>query len=125
MNTTGQVLAIEKKTVEAMIRIYCRGNGHAAAEGGCCSSCGELRRYAHERLDKCVFGEEKPTCAKCPVHCYQPKQKSEITALMRYAGPKMLLRHPILALHHVMAGKKELTGKAREIAERKKRQNVS
>ena len=81
MKSTGKVLSREKKTVEAMIGIYCRGNSHEHKKeaGGRCASCGELTRYAHERLDKCVFGEEKPTCAKCPVHCYQPKQKAEIT----------------------------------------------
>ena len=123
MKSTGKVLSREKKTVEAMIGIYCRGNSHEHKKeaGGRCASCGELTRYAHERLDKCVFGEEKPTCVKCPVHCYQPKQKAEITVVMRYAGPKMLTLHPFLAIHHLLAGKKELSGKAREIAERKRR----
>lgn len=121
MKSKGKVLSREKKTVAAMIRIYCRGNGHSLGEGGCCAECGGLLRYAHERLDKCVFGEEKPVCAKCPIHCYQPNQRAKIASVMRYAGPKMLLRHPYLALHHLLAEKKKLSGKAREIAERKRR----
>ncbi len=31
-----------------------------------------LNAYADKRLDKCVFGENKPACKQCPVHCYQP-----------------------------------------------------
>ena len=50
--------------------------------------------YAQKRLDKCVFGEEKPACKQCPVHCYQPAKREEMKQIMRWAGPRM---HPILA----------------------------
>ena len=55
-------------------------------------------------LDRCPFGEEKTTCARCPVHCYKPAMRERVRAVMRYAGPRMLLRHPILALQHQLDG---------------------
>lgn len=95
-------LTREKKTVEAMVRIACRGQH--ATENGLCQDCEELLDYALERLDKCPFRASKPTCAQCPIHCYQPSMREEIRAVMRYAGPRMMFRHPILALGHLIDG---------------------
>jgi hypothetical protein len=57
-----------------------------------------------KKLAKCPFGAQKPTCANCPIHCYQPAQRAAIRAVMAYAGPRMLLRHPMMALQHTLAG---------------------
>ena len=46
------------------------------------------------------FGPDKPVCSKCPVHCYRPELRERIRGVMRYAGPRMLYRHPVLALRH-------------------------
>lgn len=100
-------LAREKKTVRAMIRIYCRGMDHHRPAGRHCEDCENLLRYAHERLDRCIFGEEKPVCAQCPVHCYRPDRRREIAGVMRYAGPRMLLSHPFLVIRHLMTEKKK------------------
>ena len=45
---------------------------------------------------------KKSTCGKCLVHCYQPQMRENVKKVMRYAGPRMLFHHPILALQHVM-----------------------
>ena len=37
-----------------------------------------LLDYAAIRLERCRFGMEKPVCAKCPVHCYQPARREQI-----------------------------------------------
>jgi hypothetical protein len=92
----------ERETVEAMIAIFCDAL-HEEGEG-LCAECRELSAYAFERLQKCPFQEGKPTCAKCPVHCYGPEMRGRIKEVMRYAGPRMLLRHPVLALLHVVDG---------------------
>ena len=39
-------------------------------------------------------------CAVCPTHCFQTLMRARIKAAMRYSGPRMLFRHPILALLH-------------------------
>ena len=95
----------EKKTIEAMVQIYCK-NKHCT-EGELCPECSALFEYATMRLDKCPFQEKKSTCAKCLVHCYTPEMREKVKKVMRYAGPRMLLHHPVLAMHHVMDGRKK------------------
>jgi hypothetical protein len=94
----------EKKTVAAMIRIYCRGRHNGRA--GLCETCRQLEAYALQRLDKCPFGDAKSTCARCPVHCYRPDMREQIRQVMRYAGPRMLLHHPVLAVRHMLDERK-------------------
>lgn len=97
----------ERRTVEAMLEIYCAGQHgrrqHAVA-GGLCEDCEALREYAMQRLEKCPYQEGKTTCAKCPIHCYRPQMRTRIRTMMRYAGPRMLYRHPLMALQHMVDG---------------------
>jgi hypothetical protein len=89
----------EQQVVEMMIRLYCRrkeGNKEL------CPSCTELLQYAHARLGRCKFGENKTTCRKCPVHCYRPQMKERIREVMRWAGPRMMWHHPIAAVKHML-----------------------
>lgn len=92
----------EARTVAAMIRRYCRDRHGSATE--LCADCRELLDYAHKRLRHCPFQEDKTTCGKCPVHCYTPEKRERIRAVMRYAGPRMLLSHPLMALLHLLDG---------------------
>ena len=86
-----------------MVGIYCKAH-HAATDGALCESCNDFLDYAERRLQKCPYGEDKPTCANCPVHCYKTKERELAREIMRYAGPKMLLRHPRLAIAHILDG---------------------
>jgi hypothetical protein len=95
-------LAREWETVGAMLWCYCRGNHHTVA--GLCPECQSLSDYAHLRLERCRFGPEKPTCAHCPVHCYQRERREQMRVVMRYAGPRMLWEHPLLSLRHWLDG---------------------
>lgn len=100
----------------AMLSIYCRkrhGQGDTL-----CDACRELLDYARCRLDRCPFGEAKPTCAGCPIHCYKPSMRERVREVMRFAGPRMLLRHPVLAVRHLLDGRRsslrqELSGTGR------------
>lgn len=98
----GRRIAREKRTITAMIRIHCRA--HHGGGRRLCENCKELLHYAHCRLDKCPFGEQKSTCNKCPVHCYRKDRREQVKEVMRFAGPRMLLRHPVLALLHMCDG---------------------
>lgn len=89
----------EKETIEMMINIYCRWNMQGT---GICSGCQELLEYAHERLDRCPYGQNKPSCRKCLIHCYKPAMKHRVQEVMRFSGPRMLIHHPILAIKHVI-----------------------
>ena len=65
-------IATEKKVVEAMIKIYCKNN-HGFAT--LCNQCSELLDYAILKLEKCKFGEQKPSCKKCRIHCFNNENK--------------------------------------------------
>lgn len=85
-----------------MVQVYCRA--HHATKGSLCSECQLLCDYALARLDRCPYGAEKTTCVNCPTHCYKPAMREQVKAVMRYAGPRMLFHHPILALLHMLDG---------------------
>ena len=89
----------QERTVAAMIRLYCQGQEHGGQP--LCSDCQELLDYALLRLERCPFAPNKPTCDRCPVHCYGPAMRERVRAAMRYAGPRMLLRHPWMAIAHL------------------------
>ena len=92
----------EEKTLRAMIRVFCHAKH--GIKGPLCSGCEELMTYADERLAKCPFQEAKTTCAKCPVHCYKPVMRNRMREVMRFSGPRMTYRHPVLALFHFADG---------------------
>ncbi|MBC8184335.1 nitrous oxide-stimulated promoter family protein [candidate division KSB1 bacterium] len=94
----------EKKTVKAMLKLYCR-NFHGQNKE-LCGECSELFSYSFERLEKCSYEDNKPTCVDCPKNCYKLEKREKIREVMRYAGPRMLLYHPILAIFHIIDGKK-------------------
>jgi len=93
----------EYRTMECMVEIWCADHhGHDARKAGPCGECSEFLRYAARRLEKCPYGEAKPTCAKCPIHCYKRAQREQAREIMRYAGPRMTLSHPWLSLMHLV-----------------------
>jgi len=99
----GSRILRERRTVEAMIRLYCHDQ-HGTAGQALCADCQALAAYAGERLAKCPFQENKTVCAKCRVHCYQAQRRERIREVMRYAGPRMLSRHPVMAIQHLWDG---------------------
>lgn len=105
------VLQVEYDTLVKMTRIYCSANCHA---GACpCGSCSELLAYAARRLARCPYGDIKPTCAKCPIHCYSRDNREQVRQIMRYAGPRMLFRHPITAVRHLLHSRKPVPERPR------------
>ena len=96
--TTNRV-AQEKATVELMLRLYCR---RKEGNDTLCPACNELLDYALNRLDRCRFGPNKPTCRKCPVHCYSNEMRERIRTVMRWAGPRMMVYHPVAAVRHLL-----------------------
>jgi len=92
----------ERKTIKAMIAVYCKGNHNSSKT--LCGECSMLLDYAFKRIEKCPFRADKPTCAKCTVHCYKPDMRELVRKVMRYSGPRMMLHHPLLALLHLIDG---------------------
>jgi hypothetical protein len=88
-----------------MIRMYCRDRHRDPS--GLCPDCTALLEYSRDRTYTCRFGAEKPTCARCAVHCFRPAMREQIRAAMRYSGPRMTYRHPYLAMCHLMDRRKQ------------------
>jgi hypothetical protein len=103
-NQTHPRMARENRTINAMIRIYCRAHHGCGPE--LCAGCRELQDYAEARLAGCPFRENKSTCANCPVHCYKPSMRERVREVMRFSGPRMTWRHPVLALFHLIDGRR-------------------
>jgi predicted amidophosphoribosyltransferase len=91
----------EYRTMQRMVEIFCAGR-HGGSRGSLCPACVEFLDYAARRLEKCPYGDNKPVCAKCPIHCYKRAQREQARSIMRYAGPRMALRHPWLSLTHLL-----------------------
>lgn len=91
----------EKLVVRQMITHYCHSS-HSTRGGDLCAECLHLLTYAHTRLDHCPHGARKPSCRKCPVHCYSPSRRSQIREVMRRVGPRMIFIHPWSAILHII-----------------------
>lgn len=96
----GKRIKREQACVEAMIKLFCL-NKHGS-RAALCDDCQELLDYAVIRLRHCKFGEAKPVCADCSIHCYHPLLRSRIIEVMRYSGPRMIFKHPKLAVLHFL-----------------------
>ena len=61
-------IAKDVETIRIMTEIYC--HAHHNTKEGLCPECEEFYLYSVKRLACCPFGEKKPVCAKCNIHCY-------------------------------------------------------
>lgn len=95
----GSKIGKEKATVEKLIRLYCEKK-HKSSENPLCTECQSLLQYSNQRLENCQYGEEKPSCRKCPVHCYRPTMREEIRRVMRFSGPRLVFRAPAEWIRH-------------------------
>lgn len=83
----------EKKMLSLMIEMYEKGKKEDLSA---------LKEYAFKRIDYCPRKEEKTFCSTCPIHCYAPKYRQLIKEVMRYSGPRMIYKHPIIAIKHMV-----------------------
>ena len=93
----------ELKTVRCMIEIYCRGN-HNTKKGELCQECQDVMTYAESRVQHCPHMTHKTFCAMCKTHCYAPTYREKVRQIMRYSGPRMLWRSPIMTIRHLLLG---------------------
>lgn len=89
----------ELKTVTDMISIYCR-DVHKTDGGTLCPECEELLDYVEKRVNNCPRIGEQTLCSECSTHCFAPNRRQKMQEIMRYSGPKMMLRSPVMALRH-------------------------
>ncbi len=78
---------LEMEVMKTIIGIYCRGHHHvnrcaaSESEPSLCPDCRRLLTYARSRI------------AACP--------RMKVREVMRWSGPRMLLHHPLMTLHHM------------------------
>ena len=90
----------ESVIVQTMIKMYCVANHNS--EVTLCEDCESLSKYAEKRLLSCMYGEIKPVCKHCPVHCYSPVMREKMREVMRWAGPRMIFKKPVFAVVHII-----------------------
>jgi len=90
----------ESIIVGVMVKMYC--SSIHSRKFDLCSDCDALIHYANLKLDRCIFGNTKPVCKECSIHCYSTIKRQQIRQIMRWAGPRMIVRHPVLALIHIL-----------------------
>ena len=84
-----------------MIEYYCKKN-HLSKKN-LCFDCEQLIEYAWLKLDKCVYGENKPACSKCEIHCYSVPMRKKIKDIMRYSGSRMIYIYPLAFIKHLIS----------------------
>ena len=99
--------------VRMMIELYCH-KLHGTKKHELCPNCEELYKYVELRRSKCPFGDDKPFCANCRIHCYKPDKREEIREVMRFSGPRIVFHHPIVAFKHLAETTKEKRKMAKE-----------
>ncbi len=98
----------DSEVLAEFINIYCTDmHGHRekapAVSGGMagrclesvrfsyCDDCRKLLLYAVSRRVLCPL-DPKPSCKKCPSHCYGPGYRDRIREVMRYSGMRLIRR---------------------------------
>ena len=95
------------KTLARFIEMYCRCR-HKDAEKSAvtlkthdvaalagrsvalCRPCGKLLAHAFVKRTTCPM-DPKPSCKRCPDHCYQPVYRRQIREVMKYSGRRLVL----------------------------------
>lgn len=105
---TAKRRAREMRVISQMICIYCEHN-HVDARtetAYCgeplCPECAKIDAYAVTRTQRCKKMDEKTSCEECANHCYKPEEREYIREVMRFAGPRMITKHPIEAIRHLI-----------------------
>ena len=99
----------EQLVVSQMVALYCAGHHNqperterAYCGEAVCPACAELDRFAVARTKRCRMMATKTSCKNCAHPCYPPAMEKRIREVMRYAGPRMLLHHPVAAIRHML-----------------------
>ncbi|MDO4501664.1 MAG: nitrous oxide-stimulated promoter family protein [Coriobacteriia bacterium] len=103
--TDEERIARDLRTLQAIGSIYCRAH-HADQpkdQAGMCPECAATIAFTHDRAASCPNGHQG-NCQDCSIKCNRGDQQQRIKAIMAYAAPRMLVRHPLMTLEYL--GKK-------------------
>ena len=94
-------LKSEAQTIRVMVEEFCSYH-HGTSGHMLCPKCQAFLDYALKRLACCPYGEDKPVCGSCKIHCYKPAERETARQVMRWAGPRLIFSHPLMAVSHVV-----------------------
>lgn len=66
-----------------------------------CEQCRALLDHAVLKRRNCPLNP-KPSCKKCPIHCYSKEYRATIREIMAFSGRKMILRGRLDYLWHYL-----------------------
>lgn len=107
MDAMGKRTDKDRLTLEAIGSIYCRGN-HAQRrkdEAGMCPECREAIELTLAKAKSCPLGHSG-NCEDCAVHCQRGDAQKRIQQIMRYAAPRMAVRHPLMTFEYLKKKRK-------------------
>ena len=91
----------EKLTIRKMVTLYCLAKEHSVS--GLCSRCSDVLFYAYERIEACSYlPGKKPACGLCRSNCFDVNRRRQFAEIMRRAGLRMMMHHPLLTVAHLM-----------------------
>ncbi len=93
----------DQATLVAIGKIYCRAHHGADRRpdaSGLCPECASVIEYALAKTQRCPNNHEG-NCKDCPIHCYNGAMRDAVRAMMSYAAPRMLLRHPVMTVRYL------------------------
>lgn len=96
----------DRDTLLGLFKIYCAHEHADKAEGiendSLCPSCRVSLDYSLERTLTCKLKGSGQLCSSCPVHCFEPDQRENIRKIMRFSGPRLIWKSPLLAIRYVL-----------------------
>ena len=91
----------DRSTLEAMGRIFCKAHHTSPKDAsGLCASCRQTVDATLARTESCPYGHVG-NCEDCGIHCQRGEARDRIREIMRYAAPRMTLRHPLMTFDYL------------------------
>lgn len=86
----------EMESMRLILDIYEKGHPEEREE------IEAIRKYSMERIQKCPKMATKTYCSNCEIHCYRAEFREKVRKIMRYAGPRLLLKKPSFVIDHAL-----------------------
>ena len=90
----GSKVEKDLKVLEKFIQVYCETKHSTRGKPDpreLCEECSKTLDYSIHRREVCPL-DPKPTCKKCPTHCFAPFYRQRIRQVMRFSGMHLIKR---------------------------------
>jgi len=117
-SSSSATLAKDLRTLSQFIGVYCdRRHGGAVRapvdldglgvaglglrRRPLCDGCSKLLTHSCVKRMRCPY-RHKPSCKRCPSHCYHPTYRGQIREVMRFSGRHLVLSGRLDLLFHLL-----------------------